>query len=343
MRESERGVATLGTSVPSVYHGGDLAGAAMRFPQAPRPWLDLSTGINPIPYPLPDLPSDVWTRLTPAADITELEAAAAAHFGAADAARVVAGPGTQALIQQLPRLRPARRVGILGFTYQEHGHVWQAAGTEVTVVEEFEALAAFDVAIIVNPNNPDGRLVHPEDLASLANRMADMGGLLVVDEAFVDVLAGAASFIPHLNAGAIVLRSFGKTWGLAGLRLGFAVAPPALADRLRRDLGPWAISGPAATIGTAAYADRAWLTATIARLARDAARLDRMLADAGFECLGGTPLYRLVAHADAAGWFERLGHAGILTRPFPARRDWLRFGLPGAEADWARLAAALGM
>ncbi|MDR3496853.1 MAG: threonine-phosphate decarboxylase, partial [Ancalomicrobiaceae bacterium] len=161
MRESERGAATLGTSAasvhhvvhPAVYHGGDLASAARRFPDAPRPWLDLSTGINPIPYPLPDLPLDVWTRLTPAADIAPLEAVAATHFGAAEAASVVAGPGTQALIQRLPALNPAMTVGILGFTYQEHAAVWRAAGAEVAVVDAVEALSSFDVAVVVNPNN----------------------------------------------------------------------------------------------------------------------------------------------------------------------------------------------
>jgi cobalamin biosynthetic protein CobC len=70
--------------------------------------------------------------------------------------------------------------------------------------------------------------------------------------------------------------------------------------------------------------------------------LDRLLLAAGFAIAGGTPLFRLAVRADAACWFERLGQAGILTRPFLGRPDWLRFGIPNEPDDWVRLEAALG-
>jgi cobalamin biosynthetic protein CobC len=152
----------------------------------------------------------------------------------------------------------------------------------------------------------------------------------------------ARSLAPKLSStSALVLRSFGKLYGLAGLRLGFAVAPTALAVPIRHALGPWAVSGVAVEIGKRAFADPAWRREAIARLAADAARLDALLLDAGFTLIGGTPLFRLVRHDDAARWFEHLGQSGILVRPFPARTDWLRFGLPGSAADWQRLEAAL--
>ncbi len=336
------GKRSIGEDGGPVYHGGDLVAARQRFPHAREPWIDLSTGINARPYPLPVLSDDSWTRLPARADILELEVAAAQFFGTADPAMVTACPGTQAILQWLPHVVPARSVGILGFTYQEHGHVWRAAGAkEVRVVERWQDLAEFDVAVVVNPNNPDGRFVRPEDLTALAAAMAERGGTLVVDEAFMDLLDASCSLVPRLPDNAIVLRSFGKTWGLAGLRLGFAVAGAECTARFRAAMGPWAVSGPAVEIGRRAYADRDWLQATRAQLAADAARLDALLAGAGFEIVGGTTLYRLARHDQAGAWFERLAAAGILTRPFPAKPCWLRFGLPAAGTDWARLARAL--
>ena len=318
------------------YHGGDLGAARAAFPDAPAPWIDLSTGINPRPYPLPAIASTAWTALPDAGATRALEAVAAQAYGARPAA-VVAAPGTEALIQWLPRLFPARRVGVFGVTYGDHARAWAAAGAAVETAETIDALAGFDVAVVVNPNNPDGRLVAPADLAALAERV----GLLVVDEAFADVVPPAWSLAPDPPPNAVVLRSFGKCYGLAGLRLGFAVTVPERAAALRAALGPWAVSGPAVAVGCAALADDAWAEAARARLVHDAARLDGLLSARGAAILGGTALFRLVAVDDSADWFERLARAGILTRPFADHPTWLRFGLPGSEAAWRRLEQAL--
>ena len=325
-----------------VYHGGNLAQARAEFPGAPEPWVDLSTGINPVPYPIPEIPVMAWTRLPEPAEVARLEQVAAEAFGMADGALVAATPGTQALIQMLPRLLPARTVGILGFTYQEHARVWREAGAEVTVVDRLSDLARFDVALVVNPNNPDGRLVPPVELAAFALDTVGEWRRLIVDEAFVDVLAGDVSLAPRLPLpGVVVLRSFGKTWGLAGVRLGFALADAALADRVRSAFGPWAVSGPAIEIGMAAYGDRSWLEATRARLSREAARLDGLLVGAGMRVIGGTPLFRTAESESAPAMFRRLGEAGIWVRRFPADPSRLRLGIPSGEDEWRRLAAAL--
>jgi cobalamin biosynthetic protein CobC len=332
-----------GTGASPVYHGGDLAQARATFPDAPHPWIDLSTGINPIAYPVPEIAPDLWTRLPEPSLVTALERGAAAAFGVHDAEGVAATPGTQALIQMLPRLIGGETVGILGFTYQEHARVWREAGRRVEIVERLEDLSGFDVALVVNPNNPDGRLVAAADLAALALDMAAVGRRLIVDEAFVEVMGEGASLAPRLPlGGAIILRSFGKTWGLAGLRLGFCLADADFARAVRRAFGPWAVSGPAIAVGEAALADGDWLTATIERLRRDVARLDRLLEAAGCRVLGGTPLYRWVDHPHAAGLADRLAAAGIHIRRFPHDATKLRFGLPGEEAIWERLEAALG-
>ncbi|MBV9632997.1 MAG: threonine-phosphate decarboxylase [Methylobacteriaceae bacterium] len=321
------------------YHGGSLDAARRLFPDAPEPWIDLSTGINPWRHPIEPLDASAWARLPQATALAELEAAAAQAYGARFASGVIAAPGTQALVQLLPRLVRGRKVGILGLTYSEHERSWRRAGVDVQAIDRLDDLAECDVAVIVNPNNPDGRLIRAPKLAKLAQALAAQRGTLIVDEAFMDVVRPSESLVLQLpQTGAIVLRSFGKVFGLAGLRLGFAVASPDIAPALREALGPWAVSGPAITIGTRALGDRGWLAKTIDRLAAGAARLDRMLHEAGLRVIGGTPLFRLAAHEQAGRWFERLGRAGILARPFAARSEWLRFGIPPDDEEvWSRL------
>jgi len=324
------------------YHGGNINAARRLFPNAPEPWIDLSTGINPVPYPVGDIPGSAWTRLPQPAELTDLETAARNAYDVPVAADVVAAPGTQAIIQWLPYLFHARRVGILGHTYGEHAKCWRAAGAETVAAYSLADFGSCDVGVVVNPNNPDGRIVEPAQLAVAATAFAKRGGLLVVDEAFMDVVTPSMSLAPALpREGGVVLRSFGKAYGLAGLRLGFAVASEEIGAKLRSALGPWAISGPAIEIGRRALADRAWLAAARSKLNESAKRMDHLLTAAGFTIVGGTPLFRLAEREDSESWFESLGRAGILTRPFPDRAGALRFGIPSGEAGWARLETAL--
>lgn len=319
-----------------------MAQARRAFPQAPSPFIDLSTGINPIAYPLPPLDEAAWTRLPEPEAVARLQAVAAAAYGVDDPDMVVAAPGTQVLIDLLPRLWPQRRVDILGPTYGEHEAAWRRAGARVEVVEHAAALEAAPAAVVVNPNNPDGRRQSRDMLVPLADRLGAQQGLLVVDEAFADLEPPGLSMAGHLPcAGLVVLRSFGKTYGLAGLRLGFALAAPALAAEIRAALGPWAVSGPAIAIGCRALADAGWRQAAAARLAQEGAVLDGLLEDAGMQVAGGTLLFRLGEGAAAPDIHARLGAAGLLVRRFSAQPNWLRFGLPGTPEAWQRLRAAL--
>lgn len=317
-------------------HGGDLAAAERRWGRPAQGWLDLSTGINPWPYPLPALPAEAWTRLPGAEGEAALRAAAADRFGCRPD-QVLAAPGTSVLIQALPRLRPPGRVAILSPTYGEHAQAWRTAGHAVTEPATLAQAAGADVVVAVNPNNPDGRTLSPAALLAAADALPS-GGLLVVDEAFGDVVP-ALSVAGALRPGLVVLRSFGKFYGLAGLRLGFALAEPDFLARLAAQFGPWPVSGPALEVGAAALADGAWARAMGERLADQAARLDAMLAEGGLTVLGGASLFRLAHGADDL--YDRLGRAGILTRAFAGRAGLLRFGLPGDEAGLARLRAAL--
>jgi cobalamin biosynthetic protein CobC len=254
---------------------------------------------------------------------------------------LAAAPGTQILIDLLPRLYPARHVRILGPTYAEHAAAWAAAGAEVSTVTAFEDLEGAEVAVLCNPNNPDGRRHPPAQLLALAARQGARGGLLVVDEAFAD-LDPENQLAPFIaREPVILLRSFGKAYGLAGLRLGFALAAPAWAAAIRRALGPWPVSGPAIVIARQALSDHRWLEATRMRLAADMVRMDRVLNAGGLRVIGGTSLFRLAERRDAAALAEKLAQAGILVRCFPSHPHWLRFGIPGAADAWARLERVL--
>ena len=323
-------------------HGGDLSAARRLFPGAPEPFIDLSTGINPYPYPLPHLPPALFESLPQADALARLIDTAAKAYGARSPACVVAAPGTQSLLPLVAALKPAGQVAILGPTYAEHARTAALAGHRVIEAQELNQLGDAGLAIVVNPNNPDGRLLAAADLLALAERLGRRAGILVVDEAFMDVEAPETSLARDVRRrNVVVLRSFGKFFGLAGVRLGFAIAAEDIAARLRAFLGPWAVSGPAIGIGEIALADNAWIESTRLHLAQAAQRLDQLLAGAGLEVVGGTSLFRLAQTPAAAPLYQKLGRAGILVRCFAERPTWLRFGLPGDEPAWERVARML--
>jgi cobalamin biosynthesis protein CobC len=324
-----------------LLHGGDLAAARHLFPDAPEPFLDLSTGINPNSYPLPDLSADLFARLPQNEALAALAAAAATAYGAPSAAHIVCAPGTQILLPLVAGLVGSGRAAIVSPTYNEHARAATLADHRVTELADIEPAPDADLVLVANPNNPDGRLFDKNNLTALAKRLHARNGLLVVDEAFMDVGprdVGMASEVGR--GGVVVLRSFGKFFGLAGVRLGFALAAPDVAARLRVRLGPWAVSGPALAIGTKALADRAWIEEMRHRLAAGIVRLDRILAAANLDMIGGTSLFRLV-RGHASELFHHLGRAGIFVRIFPENPSWVRFGQPAAENDWQRLELAM--
>ena len=325
----------------SLMHGGDLSGAEAKYGKPEAGWLDLSTGINRIPYPVPDIGNEQWQRLPLATELNAVVEAARATYVVPETAGLVVAPGTQAIIQWLPRMRKPGSVAIVGPTYAEHTQAWRRAGHSVLEVHSIEDAGSADVVVVVNPNNPDGAETDVKKLLDTASKLAKRQGLLVVDEAFADVTP-ALSVIPQTpHPGLFVLRSLGKFFGLAGVRIGFGIGEDVVTSKLADALGPWAIGGPALSIAATALSDGDWQHETRSRLAEDAARLDTLLAPAGLVIEGGTDLFRLVSHNDAASVADKLGHAGILVRTFEDRPKLLRFGLPGPEEEWARLSKAL--
>ncbi|MGX1108669.1 MULTISPECIES: threonine-phosphate decarboxylase CobD [Bradyrhizobium] len=316
-------------------HGGNLDVAQQRFGGAADDWIDLSTGINRAPYPLVDVEPRHWSALPSRSDLESLHDAARQAY-ATDAPMVAMG-GAQAAIQLLPHLALKGRARILAPTYNEYAAVLSAAGWDVAEVSDLTALAGADIAIVVNPNNPDGRRHDRQELLALLPRV----GRLVIDESFADAVPDLSLAPEAGRAGLLILRSFGKFYGLAGLRLGFAVGSEADIAALAAMAGPWPVSGAAIAIGRRALLDRDWAEATAARLADDCVRLDAAARSQSWTLRGGTPLFRLYEVGDALAAQEKLARAQIWSRVFRQKPGWLRLGLPGSEAEWSRLSAVL--
>lgn len=332
-------------------HGGRLNDAVQRYGRKREEWLDLSTGINPCSYPAPTLASDIWHRLPESS--TALLQAASAYYGAASLLPVA---GSQAAIQGLPRLRSVCRVVISGTSYAEHAHAWRQAGHIVSELgyDQLQAAAdgsmhdgtnqACDVMVVCNPNNPTGECISPQQLLAWADKLAQRGGWLIVDEAFCDmtpdmsVMTAVSQTLPR--PGLIVLRSLGKFFGLAGLRLGFVAAPEKLQMQLADFLGPWTVSTAAQEIGAAALSDTAWQTAMRQQLVAQGERLHHLLAAHDIHASGCAlfQYWRIEQKTQAADFAEHMAQHGIWVRQFT---HGVRLGLPEDEKAWDRLQQAL--
>lgn len=316
-------------------HGGNLDTAKARFGGTSKEWLDLSTGINPMPYPIPDIAGQAWAVLPRASDMSRLCHAAASAYNTP--ARVIAMNGAQGVIQLIPWLRTPGRARVLAPTYNEHAAALRACGWQVEEMATVEGLAGADMAVIVNPNNPDGRRTPPHHLRDLAEQV----GILVIDESFADP-EPELSYAPRLlEDNIVVLRSFGKFYGLAGLRLGFALANGAMAERLAEQAGPWPVSGPAIEIASLALTDYSWQKQMTETLRTGARRLDEMAARAGWHLVGGTPLFRTYATQNAVAAQETLAAHKVWSRIFPYSESWIRLGLAGDAGAWAQLTRAM--
>ena len=321
-------------------HGGNLSEAQRQFGRPRDDWIDLSTGISPIRYPFSPPDALSWSRLPQADRQRALIEAARRAYRVARSAHIVSAPGTQILIQLAARLRPDSKVEVVSPTYSEHRAAWEREGCNVRSVPDLPEQTDAEVVIVVNPNNPDGRRWTPLRIDTLHEHLAARGGLLVVDEAFADV-DPTLSVAPQTGPqGLLVLRSFGKFYGLAGVRLGFAIGAAEEVSRLEAWLGPWAVSGPALEIGIEALSDQSWADASRVRINELAGRLTRILSANGLSAVGDGGLFILAEHPRATAIYEELARAGILVRVFDYAPTWLRFGLP-EPSQFDRLEAAL--
>lgn len=317
-------------------HGGNLRDAARYYGR--DDWIDLSTGINPHGYPAPAPSPGAWLRL-PEPD-PALLAAACAYYCAPQLLPVA---GTQAAIQALPRLRAPSRVAVSAPSYAEHAHHWGQHGHQLRQVAYAELEAAVDVSdvvVVVNPNNPTGETIAPERLLDWATRLQAHGGWLIVDEAFGDTTTALSVAMHASQPGLIVLRSIGKFFGLAGLRLGFVAAHDSLLRDLADLLGPWTISGPAQEIALAALTDSVWQHATRTSLCQSGERMTHLLLEHGIAS-SGTALFRWWPQMQPQDFHAHMAARGIWCRLFRDAARGIRVGLPAGEPEWHRFEHAL--
>lgn len=309
-------------------HGGGLDAAINHYGGERGGWLDLSTGINPNPYPIPDIPPHFWRVLPDEQAKADLIAAAKLFWGVPEGAVVVPAAGVSALIAVLPSLADASDVSILGPTYNEFAAAFSG--------QDWAIQDAAPVQVRIHPNNPDGRLFSRDEITDTHDQ------LTIIDESFGDICPENSLIDLAIKPNHIILKGTGKFWGLAGLRLGFAITTPELADAITQRLGPWNTSGPAQFVGRRMLSDMRWVENTRVELSIMSQALDGVLTQNGHKVLGGTDLFRLVETSDAKALSEHLCHNHILTRIFPYSETWVRFGLPANTSDLARLNDALG-
>lgn len=319
-------------------HGGRLFAAARLYGMPKENWLDLSTGINPNGWPVPSFSGDAWLRLPQ--DEDGLEEAAIRYYGASQLLPVA---GSQAAIQSLPRLRKPSMVAIVEPGYSEHAHAWKKQGHEVLGIPEkeiFDAAENAEVVIVINPNNPTGKFWGRQELLSMHGKLAEKGGWLIVDEAFIDATPDRSLSRDCPLEGLIVLRSVGKFFGLAGARVGFVLAAGKILCSLREEIGPWTIATPSRLAATIALQDCSWQEKTRLFLQEQCRLLVQVLESHRLQVCGGTPLFQWVRSTEAPHIFEGLAKQGILVRHF-SYLSGLRFGLPKDDEELERLAFAL--
>ncbi len=328
-----------------IQHGGALDQAKLLFPHVKLPWIDLSTGINPYNYPISSIDLSLCKRLPLSSEEDQLRQIAANYYGCKNKSYVAIAPGTQLLISLMPFLLKAKEVYVLCPTYGEYFFSWQQAGVNVTKIYDIDHLIEYSqrenaVAILCNPNNPDGRQIISDKLTYIIEKWGKTGNYVILDEAYMDFIdKGLGYLLP--KPGLIILRSFGKIFGLAGLRLGFILSSSEIIQKIRFMLGSWSVHGMAIQIAIKALQDDLWIQRTKSQLQIQQSRLDLLLTKASLHIIGGTLLFRLYSHPKARNIWKSLATQGIWVRQFDYNPAWLRFGLLYREEDWQRLEHAL--
>lgn len=343
-----------------MLHGGDISLVIEGFGGEREDWLDLSTGINLISYHVDaDLMHQDLQSLPSKEHLDACLAAARSAYNVPEGAAIAAGPGTQALIQWMPLLAQysftqspspvvSRKCLIVGPTYSEHANAFALHGFDIQEIPSLPQSGDFgagDCIVIVNPNNPDGRIWEAEELIDLATQARAVGAFIVLDEAFADV-ADHLSLLPKMknlpsDSPIVILRSFGKFFGLAGVRLGFAIGASPLIERLSTFLGPWTVSTPALKLGISALGDHAWACAMRSTLIKRSDLLDEICTKHGLELIGGSSLYRLFSSQHSLALHRHLAERRIWTRIFSYSDTYLRLGVPMTDDQLSRLEHAL--
>lgn len=333
--------------INSVAHGAldhaELAALGLR----PEQLRDFSSNLNPFGPPAGVRAALVTLDPAPYPDRSCLRlrlALAERHACLPEA--ILPGNGANELIHLLARalLEPGDPVLVIGPTYGEYAHASRLAGAQVLEVRAGEA-ARFQLEVealelmlararprltwLCAPNNPTGVVVAPEVLQALAAACAAHGGYLVLDRSYRDMQRhGGAPQLEPQPPNLIRLHSLTKSYALAGLRLGYILADPALVARVAAYQPAWSVSSAAQTAGLAALADRAFLAETVPQLWAASDALYAGVQSLGLPAWRAALPFMLVRTGDGAATRGALLRQGFVVR------DCASFGLP----EWVRVA-----
>lgn len=321
-----------------IEHGGNLEKAIKLKGGERSEWIDISTGISPFSAPIPELSLDDWQRLPEPSLLSELAHIAQRYYGAAQ--NCVVTSGSQFVINHLPDLLEGD-VGIVEPTYGEYAAAFARQNRDFKSIKSVDDIGDVRSIILANPNNPTGRVFSQKELSDLAAKLSARGGHLVVDEAFCDVSDQASMLSGSATDNLIVLRSFGKFFGLAGARIGFVFAQDETLDRIEQLQGPWAVSGPSLAVARHVLTSNAIHQDLLKKITNRHIEMLSVLTDTGVEIIGGTKLFTLIRHENASALHEHLLGCQILSRKFDYHSKWLRVGLTRNQEEDDRLKAAI--
>jgi cobalamin biosynthetic protein CobC len=328
----------------ALVHGGQLNSVALHYQIPVEKWLDLSTGISPISYPIPEIPLTIWQQLPQASE--SLITAAKKYY---QTQNISVTSGSQAVIARLPTLfmRYVQKeiinteVWLPVVGYKEHEKSWREAGFIIKQYQQLPShkeLTQHAIVVVINPNNPSGKLYQQHELTVLLKTIELLSGWLIVDEAFMDVIKPSHSVI-HLTPSKhlFVLRSVGKFFGLAGIRIGFVSAHSIWLQRLNQLSSPWEVNGPAQFITEQALNNTCWQLVQQTQLAVLATKLEQLLINYFITPISqpekqkvsitGCNLFKTLFHPRATELYSLFCHQGLYVR-LCDERNALRFGIP---------------
>lgn len=335
--------------VQTIQHGGNLTEAIKQYNITKENWLDLSTGISPWTYPFQPLPDRVWQELPPSG--SELLASAAKFYDVKQNS-ITATPGSQIAIRLLPQLFEPSKVAIPTLGYKEHAASWQMANHQTlhyhdaTELLELINTNRVEHVVVINPNNPNGEKLN---LRTLDRIILKISGICIIDEAFIDYydddfdegddstsISSATKVLSDFEYdNLIILRSVGKFFGLAGIRLGFCIGFHPSLQTLNALLQPWSISHASQYIGIQALQDKQWQQQQRVKIKQHQNAFQMALNDLLNQHLeqhtsAEAGLFTTVFADDTAlnKLHHQLAKQGILTRLDNDQQSWLRFGLP---------------
>ena len=324
----------MGNKELNIQHGGDIDLAIKKYGGQRADWIALSTGINRTSYPwqesvkveLRDLPS---SKL-----LMGLEKAASRAYKVAEGTDTAAVQGAQQIISLLPTcLKNYNSVAILGPTYNEYEKAFKISGIKAETVSDVSKLSSSDIAIIVNPNNPTGKVIAEEILDDLSKKVR----ILIIDESFKMFSSRRIQKFDNV----IQINSLGKFFGLAGVRLGFVSGPSDFIKSVRGMLGPWPVSSVAAEIGIIALNDKTWISEMEKILLEGSNVLHEACNTKNWKLVGKTNLFHTYATSNCVEVEEQFAAHYIWIRTFDYSKSWVRLGIPTSKYEWARVRQAL--